>query len=342
MPTFDSSVLALVSIFHNRCFVPSKTKELSSKGSSFVLLSSQVGWGVLLNFSCHPLTIQRNSWQQKQSGRKYIDTWPLFFETSLKTIEYILWNLWLKDPINSVCLSGLESSLPRLAALAAGEPGVCQSSFHQSADCKMRLIAKLSIQLADTFVLNSFQPAKCNSRFISSINTLQEFRISSLSVSGRGWSSSSHPLDSPGQRPSSWRGPDCQWPGDESAQRPPRGPGSVHVYSHQQGRLHHGQRHAWGPGGEIQNGSLEVLYWWLQRSVACFDLRVIIECQPFAEIKPNQIINNLNLKHLRERQPSKYYIIKVFPTKCHPCCHRRALWDSSQWHYNLQLFPLLH
>lgn len=48
--------------------------------------------------------------------------------------------------------------------------------------------------------------------------------------------------------------------------------------------------------------------------VACFDLRVIIECQPFAEIKPNQIINNLNLKHLRERQPSKYITLyQSFP-----------------------------
>ena len=126
------------------------------------LISSRMGFYWI---SLVILTIRRNSWQQKQSGRKYIDTWPLFFETSLKTIEYILWNLWLKDPINSVCLSGLESSLPRLAALAAGEPGVCQSPFHQSVDCKMRLIAKLSIQLADTFILNSQQLSASKMQF---------------------------------------------------------------------------------------------------------------------------------------------------------------------------------
>ena len=34
-----------------------------------------------------------------------------------------------------------------------------------------------------------------------------------------------------------------------------------------------------------------------------FDLSVIIECQTFAK-RPNQIINNLTLNHLRERQAS--------------------------------------
>ena len=49
VPTSDSSVLAPVSIFHNGCFVPNKTKELLSKGSSFVLLSSHrhLRWGFI-------------------------------------------------------------------------------------------------------------------------------------------------------------------------------------------------------------------------------------------------------------------------------------------------------
>ena len=113
VPTSDSSVLAPVSIFHNGCFVPNKTKELLSKGSSFVLLSSHKHLdGVLLNFSRH-LDDSKKDFTIEAARLKI--HWHMGF-VLWNTIERILWNLWLKDPINFVCLSGLESSLPRLAA----------------------------------------------------------------------------------------------------------------------------------------------------------------------------------------------------------------------------------
>ena len=79
----------------------------------------------------------------KHLGTKALN---IFFET-----------FWPRDPIKFVCLSGLDHRCQHwLLGLGASQvPGVCQSVFHQSVDCKMRLIAQLSIQLADTFILHT-------------------------------------------------------------------------------------------------------------------------------------------------------------------------------------------
>ena len=127
VPTSWLQCRALVSIFHNGCFVPSKTKELLSPPAKdhrlFFSLSSQVGWGfieflVILTFWRNP---DNRSGQAEYtltlgfcSLLKHLWTKPLniFFET-----------YWPGDPIKFVCFIWTGSSLPRLAAGAWGSPG---------------------------------------------------------------------------------------------------------------------------------------------------------------------------------------------------------------------------
>ena len=168
VPTSDSSVLAPVSIFHNGCFVPNKTKELLSKGSSFVLLSSHkhLRWG-FIEFLSSSWRFKESLYKRSSQAEKYIGTWVLFFETPLNIFcetfglkiqltlfVYLAWNHrcqdWLPGSGLARCLSVILSSVNRL------QNEIDSQAFNTT--CRY-------------FYTEHFQSAKCNSRFaIASLN----------------------------------------------------------------------------------------------------------------------------------------------------------------------------